>query len=332
MITNNRVKAWGIPVGILLIVVLLWASVILGLTKVSTQMVVDSFFNFDASTEHIIIKDSRIPRAFIAAAVGASLAVAGTIMQGLTKNPLASPGILGINAGASFFVVMGISFLGVNSLKAFTWLAFTGAAIAAIIVYVFGSMGAEGMTPIKITLAGAAMAALFSSLTQGILTLNERTLDQVLFWLAGSIQGRDLEILLTVLPYLMFGWAIALTVGKQMNVLALGEDMAKGLGQKTLFVKMMGALIVVLLAGGSVAIAGPIGFIGIIIPHLARWLVGTDFRWVIPYSALIGAALLLGADIGARYIMMPAEVPVGVMTALIGAPFFVYITRRGIIE
>lgn len=332
MIRNNRAKTFGLIIGILIIAALVWSSIVLGLTKVSAQMVFDAIYHFDGSNEHIIIQDTRIPRAFIAAAVGASLAVAGAVMQGLTHNPLASPGILGINAGASFFVVFGISFLGLSSLTAFAWLAFLGAAIASVVVYVFGSMGSEGLTPIKITLAGAAIAAMFSSMTQGMLTLDERALDQVLFWLAGSIQGRDLEILLSVLPYLAIGWLIALAFGKQMNVLAMGEDLAKGLGQKTMLVKIMGGVIVVLLAGGSVAVAGPIGFVGIIIPHFARWLVGTDYRWVIPYSALLGAVLLLAADIGARYILMPAEVPVGVMTAIVGAPFFVYIARRGFNE
>lgn len=332
MIRNNRAKAFGLIIGVLFIAALIWSSIVLGLTKVSAQMVFDTIYHFDGSNEHIIIQDTRIPRAFIAASVGASLAIAGAVMQGLTRNPLASPGILGINAGASFFVVFGISFLGMSSLTAFAWLAFLGAAVASVVVYVFGSMGSEGLTPIKITLAGAAIAAMFSSMTQGMLTLDERALDQVLFWLAGSIQGRDLDILLSVLPYLAAGWLISLAFGKQMNVLAMGEDLAKGLGQKTLLVKVAGGVIVVLLAGGSVAVAGPIGFVGIIIPHFARWLVGIDYRWVIPYSALLGAVLLLAADIGARYILMPAEVPVGVMTAIVGAPFFVYIARRGISE
>ncbi|AQQ54583.1 FecCD family ABC transporter permease [Planococcus lenghuensis] len=332
MISTNPFRIGGIAAGLLLVLVLIWASIIFGLTDVSSRMVIDSIYRFDQSNEHIIIRDSRIPRAFIAAAVGASLAVAGTIMQGLTKNPLASPSIFGINAGASFFVVLGISFFGVASLNAFTWLAFTGAALAAAVVYICGSMGRDGLTPIRLTLAGAAVAALFSSLTQGMLTLDERALDQVLFWLAGSIEGRDLELLLAVLPYLAAGLLFALLMGRQMNVLAMGEDLATGLGQRTVFVKLFGAVIVVLLAGGSVAVAGPIGFVGIIIPHIARWLVGIDYRWVIPYSAILGALLLLAADIGARYIIMPAEVPVGVMTAAIGAPFFVWIARRGINE
>ncbi|WP_156292108.1 FecCD family ABC transporter permease [Oceanobacillus salinisoli] len=332
MMKTNVSKMLGLLVGSLIVICLIWASIVLGLTKVTTQMVMDSFYHFDGSNEHIIIQDTRIPRALIATAVGASLAIAGSIMQGLTNNPLASPGLFGVNAGAGFFVVVGISFFSVTSLNTFTWLAFTGAAISAIIVYVLGSMGRDGLTPIKMTLAGAAMAALFSSLTQGMLTLNERALDQVLFWLAGSVQGRDLEILMNVLPYLIIGWIASFIIGRQINVLSMGEDMAKGLGQRTILVKLFGGVIVVLLAGGAVAIAGPIGFIGMVIPHIARWLVGIDYRWIIPYSGVLGAILLLMADIGARYLIMPAEVPVGVMTAFIGVPFFIYIARRGINE
>ncbi|MYL57754.1 iron chelate uptake ABC transporter family permease subunit [Virgibacillus halodenitrificans] len=332
MIKSNANKIIVLTIGVLLVVFLMWASTIFGLTKVTTQTLVNSIYHFDGSNEHIIIQQARIPRALIAAAVGGSLAIAGAIMQGLTNNPLASPSLFGVNAGASFLVVVGISFLGFTSSGSFTWLAFAGAAVSSIIVYVLGSMGRDGITPIKITLAGAAIAALFSSLTQGILTLNESALDQVLFWLAGSVQGRDLEVLIGVLPYLILGWFASIFIGKQMNVLTMGEDIAKGLGQKTLLIKIVGAIIVVLLAGGSVAIAGPIGFIGIVIPHISRWFVGIDYRWIIPYSGLLGAMLLLMADIAARYIIMPAEVPVGVMTAFIGVPFFIYIARRGINE
>ncbi|MYL45207.1 iron chelate uptake ABC transporter family permease subunit [Virgibacillus halodenitrificans] len=332
MIKSNANKIIVLTIGVLLVVFLMWASTIFGLTKVTTQTLVNSIYHFDGSNEHIIIQQARIPRALIAAAVGGSLAIAGAIMQGLTNNPLASPSLFGVNAGASFLVVVGISFLGFTSSGSFTWLAFAGAAVSSIIVYVLGSMGRDGITPIKITLAGAAIAALFSSLTQGILTLNESALDQVLFWLAGSVQGRDLDVLIGVLPYLILGWLSSIFIGKQMNVLTMGEDIAKGLGQKTLLIKIVGAIIVVLLAGGSVAIAGPIGFIGIVIPHISRWFVGIDYRWIIPYSGLLGAMLLLMADIAARYIIMPAEVPVGVMTAFIGVPFFIYIARRGINE
>ncbi|QDP38972.1 FecCD family ABC transporter permease [Radiobacillus deserti] len=331
MLNNNLRRTIGLALGILVVVLLMWASVILGLTDIHSKMVIDAYTQFDGSNEHIIIKDTRVPRALIAAAVGASLAITGTIMQGLTKNPLASPSILGVNAGASFFVVFGLGFLGATaSTTTIASLAFSGAAVATIMVYLLGSMGRDGLTPVKLTLAGAAIGALFSSMTQGILSLNEQALDQALFWLAGSVQGRDLHLLVAALPFLVIGWVLSLLLGKHMNVFAMGEDLAKSLGQKTWMVKSVGGIIIVLLAGGSVSISGPIGFIGIVIPHISKWFVGIDFRWVIPFSGLLGAILLLVADIGARYIIMPAEVPVGVMTAFIGVPFFIFIARRGI--
>jgi len=251
-------------------------------------------------------------------------------MQTLTKNPLASPGIFGINAGGGFMVVMAVTLFGVTSLQSFAWLSFLGAAIAAVGVFIIGgASGSNGLTPMKLTLAGAAITAMFSSFTQGLLVLNEAALEQVLFWLAGSVQGRSLEILAGVFPYILAGWILSLMIAGKMNILAMGEDVAKGLGVKTNILKVISLVAVVLLAGGSVAVAGPIGFIGIVIPHIARKIIGVDHRWLIPYSGLLGAILLLAADIGARYIIMPQEVPVGVMTAVIGAPFFVYVARRG---
>ncbi|SDZ56785.1 iron complex transport system permease protein [Evansella caseinilytica] len=311
------------------LILLMGMSIILGYTDTSMMLTYEAFTSFDGSNEHLIIQTVRLPRALIAAGVGTSLAIAGVYMQTLTKNPLASPGIFGVNAGASFAVVCAISFFNVSSLSAFTWVSFLGAAVAALAVYVVGGVGRQGLTPMKITLAGAAITALFSSFTQGILVTNEAALDEVLFWLSGSIQGRKLEMLVTVFPYLLIGWLLALVMTPMMNVLAMGDDVAKGLGLKVGLLKLTVGLIVILLAGGSVAVAGPIGFIGIVIPHIARSLIGTDHRWLVPLAGLLGGALLLAADIGARYIVMPQEVPVGVMTAFIGTPFFIYIARKG---
>lgn len=329
ILSTNRFRVFGFLIGFLLLLISVCASIVYGYTDTTWKMAVDTFTNFNGSNEHIIIKDVRLPRALIAASVGASLAIAGTLMQALTKNPLASPGIFGVNAGAGFFIVVAVSIFSISSLQAFTWIAFLGAAVAAFTVYFIGSIGREGLTPIKLTLAGSAMAALFSSFTQGLLVINEMALDEVLFWLAGSVQGRKLEMLTSVLPYLSVAWIISLLLANKINVLTMGEDVAKGLGQRTGTVKLFAAIAIVLLAGGSVAVAGPIAFIGIIVPHLARSLVGIDHRWVIPYSAILGGILLLLADIGARFIVMPEEVPVGVMTAFIGTPFFIYIARRG---
>ncbi len=330
LLNTNAKKTIGMLIGVILVVIFIGCSIVYGYTKVDWGMVVDSFQRFDGSNEHIIIQESRVPRALIGAAVGASLAIAGALMQGITRNPLASPSIFGINAGAGFFIVLAVTFFSVSSIHQFAWIAFFGAMVTALLVYFLGTLGRDGLTPVKLTLAGAAMAAMFSSLTQGMLALNEKALDEVLFWLTGSVEGRKLEILTAMMPYLIIGWIGSLFLTRQMNLLAMGDDVAIGLGQKTALVKMGAAVVIVLLAGSSVAIAGPVGFIGIVIPHIARGLVGIDYRWVIPYSALLGAILLLIADIGARYIIMPKEVPVGVMTALIGTPFFIYIARRGL--
>ncbi|MEK3991894.1 MULTISPECIES: FecCD family ABC transporter permease [Robertmurraya] len=329
LLKNSFQRIAGLIFIVLLFLYLIGASIVYGYTDTSWKMAWEAFQNNNGSNEHLVIETVRLPRALIAAAVGSSLAIAGALMQTLTKNPLASPSIFGINAGAGFAVVIAVSLFQISHLQAFAWIAFLGAAVAAISVYFIGSLGREGLTPMKLTLAGAAIAAMFSSFTQGFLVLSEVALEQVLFWLAGSIQGRKLEILVSVIPYLVVGWLGALLLASKLNVLSMGEDVAKGLGIRTGLLKIGIGTIVILLAGGSVAVAGPVGFIGIVIPHITRSIVGIDHKWVIPYSAFLGAILLLLADILARYVIMPEEVPVGVMTAIIGTPFFIYIARRG---
>lgn len=329
LLKTSGLKWFGFFAAILMLLALMVASVVFGYTDTTIKMAIDTFTNFNGSNEHIIIESVRLPRALIAAAVGASLGVSGVLLQTLTKNPLASPDIFGVNAGAGMMIVIAVTLLKVDSIQAFTWLSFFGAAAAAIGVYAVGSFGREGLTPMKLTLAGAALSAMFASFTQGLLVLNEAALEQVLFWLAGSVAGRELDNLFAVLPYLAVGWIGSLLIASKMNILSMGEDVAKGLGLNTAFVKIGIGILVILLAGGAVAVAGPIGFIGIVIPHVTRSIVGIDHRWVIPYAALLGAMLLLAADIGSRYLLMPQEVPVGVTTAIIGTPFFIYIARRG---
>jgi iron complex transport system permease protein len=285
-------------------------------------------FAFDpSSTEHLIIRTLRIPRAAVAALVGASLAVAGALMQGLTRNPLADPGILGIETGAALGVVAAVFFLGIGSLYLYALFAFAGAALTAVAVYTLGSLGRGGPTPLKITVAGAALTALLSSLTTGMLILSQRTLEEVRFWLAGSVAGRDLSLLLQASPYLLAGLALALALGRQITTIALGDDVARGLGQRTGWVKGLSAVATVLLAGAAVAVAGPVGFVGLVIPHAARFLVGQDYRWILPYAVLAGAIFLVLADLAARLLLRPIELPLGVMTALIGGPFFIYLVR-----
>jgi len=217
-----------------------------------------------------------------------------------------------------------------ESLVGYMWMAFLGAGVAAVVVYFLGSMGRDGLSPIKIVLAGAAITALFVSFTQGLLVINEQKIQTILFWLGGSVSGRSIEMLLPVLPFMIVAGLISLFLGRAINIFISGEDIAKSLGQRTIVIKVVIGVIVVILAGGSVAVAGLIGFIGLIVPHMARGLVGNDYRWVIPFSALIGASLLLFADVAARFVIIPREMPIGVMTALIGTPFFIYIARRGL--
>ncbi|HEY4553590.1 MAG TPA: iron ABC transporter permease [Bacillaceae bacterium] len=329
MLKTNIQKTAGMMAASVLLLLFMGMSIVYGYTDTSIETAISAFTDFDGSNEHIIIESVRLPRALIAAAVGGSLAISGVLMQTLTKNPLASPSILGINAGAGFAVVLAVSVFNITTLQAFAWISFFGAAAAAIGVYAIGSAGRQGLSPMKLTLAGAAMGALFASFTQGLLVLNEAALEQVMFWLAGSVAGRKLEIMASVFPYIAAGWLLAILISPKMNILAMGDDIAKGLGLKTGLIKIACGLIVIFLAGSAVAAAGPIGFIGIIIPHISRKIIGIDHRWLVPFAGLMGALLLLAADIGARYVIMPREVPVGVMTAIIGTPFFIYIARRG---
>ncbi|QGR00336.1 iron ABC transporter permease [Paenibacillus psychroresistens] len=311
----------------------IFASMAYGFTSIKWSDVYYSFTQYDStSTAHIIVQTSRFPRALTAAVIGASLAIAGSLIQGLTRNPLADPNILGINFGASFMVVLFVTTLSVTSLPILTGVSFFGAGIAAIAVYLLGSLGRDGLTPVKIILAGAAISALFSSFTQGMLVLDEQGLEEVMFWLTGSVAGRSLEMLKFVLPIMGAGWLSAFVIARHMNVLTIGEDTAQGLGQRTLLVKLAVGLIIIVLAGSSVAVAGPVGFIGLVVPTIARQFAGNDYRWIIPYSAIIGAIIVLAADVAARFVIWPSELPVGVMTAIIGIPAFIAIARKGIVN
>lgn len=306
----------------------LMSSIAFGAAEIAPGDVWQALVAFEASsTEHLIIRTLRLPRAAIAALVGASLAVAGALMQGLTRNSLADPGILGIETGAALGVVAAVLLLGIDSLYLYALFAFAGAAATAVAVYSLGSLGRGGPTPLKLTVAGAALTALLSSLTTGALIFDQRTLEEVRFWLAGSVAGRDLSLLVQASPYLVAGLLLALALGRQITTIALGDDVAKGLGQRTGGVKALTAVATVLLAGGAVAVAGPVGFVGLVIPHAVRFLVGQDYRWVLPYAALAGASFLVLADVAARLLLRPLELPLGVMTALIGGPFFVYLVR-----
>ncbi|RJE88952.1 iron ABC transporter permease [Paenibacillus sp. 1011MAR3C5] len=327
---SNVYRSAGLLGGLVLLAISFIASMRYGFVSISWNDIVSSIASYDeGEMNQVVARTARLPRALIAASVGGSLALAGAILQSVTRNPLASPSVLGINAGASVAVVAAITLFSIRETEPLMWISFLGAAVAAAAVYVLGSVGREGLSPLRIILAGSAMTALFASLTQGMLVRNESGLQDVLFWIAGSVAGRTTEMLLPVLPYMGAGWLLALALSRQWNIMAMGEESAKGLGQNMTLMKVAAGLIVILLAGSAVAVAGPIGLIGIIVPHLARGIAGLDYRWLLPYSAVLGASLLLLADLAARFIIFPLEVPVGIMTAVLGAPFFIYLARKG---
>ena len=317
----------GLMVGLAIGLVCFLYSISLGAAEIPLAQILTSFTAFDGSYNHLIVQTVRLPRSLMALLVGSSLAVAGALMQGLTRNPLADPGTLGIESGAALAVVATIFLFGSSSLSVLTVASMLGAAATAILVYLLGSLGRGGATPLNLTVAGAALTALISSLTTVILIVSQQTLEEIRFWLAGSLAGRDTDILLQVLPFAGIGLIAAFGLGRQITTMSLGEDVAKGLGQQTAWVKIITAIAVVLLAGSSVSLAGPIGFIGLVVPHIVRFYIPTDYRWILPYCAVVGATLLLIADLAARVLLKPQELPVGVMTAIVGAPFFVYLAK-----
>ena len=280
------------------------------------------------STEHRIILDLRLPRTIVGLLVGAALGLAGAVLQGATRNPLADPAILGINAGAALAVVLGVALFGMTQLSTYVWLAFIGSGATMLVVYVVASLGREGATPVKLALAGAAITAVLHSIINAILLTSPRTLDEVRFWQVGSLSGRDIDIVLQVAPFLAVGMVLALGSARMLDGLSMGDDVARALGQRIGLSRGVAGLAAVILAGGATAAAGPIAFVGLTVPHVARAITGPGYRWILPYSMLMAPILLLGADVIGRVIAPPGEVQVGIVTAFLGAPFFIALVRR----
>lgn len=300
-----------------------------GSLQLSTRQAWDAVFNYNADVyEQVVVRQLRVPRTLIALAVGGSLGIAGAVMQGVTRNPLAGPSILGVSAGASFGVTTAIFMLGVSSPSQFVWFAFPGAAVASAVVFTVASTGRGGATPVRLALAGVVVSALLSSWTSALLLLSQQTMDLVRFWSIGSVAGRPLSILWDVLPLMAPAALGSLFLGHQLNVLSMGEESARGLGMNTTRVRLISSALVVVLTGAAVSVAGPIGFVGLATPHIARSIVGADYRWVLPYSMLLGALLLVVADTLGRVAARPSEIQVGVVMAFIGAPFLIVLARR----
>ena len=270
----------------------------------------------------------RIPRTLLAVVVGAALGVSGALLQGVSRNPLADPGIFGINNGAALFVVIGMTFFNMSDQYAFIWVALLGAAVTAVFVYLVGSLGRGGTTPLKLALAGAATSIALSSLVSAIILPRVEVMDSFRFWQIGGVGGAAYDTIARVAPFLLVGFVLALVSARGLNSLALGDEMARGLGVRVERTRIIAGLGAVLLCGGATAVAGPIAFIGLVVPHLCRMVFGPDHRWLLPLSAFAGAVLLTASDVIGRVIARPEELEVGIVTALVGAPFFIVIVRR----
>ncbi|MGW6718361.1 FecCD family ABC transporter permease [Streptomyces sp. NPDC054995] len=280
-----------------------------------------------------VIWSVRVPRTALGLAAGAALGLSGCVMQALTRNPLADPGILGVSAGAAFAIVIAAGVAGIGSLLGYIWFAFAGAMAASVVVYLLGRMGRSGSTPVKLALAGVAVTAVLSSLTSAVVLTDPAALDRFRFWSAGSLADQDASTVLRILPFLGLGALLALASAPALNSLALGDDVAASLGRRLGLVRLQGVVAVTLLTGAAVAVIGPVVFIGLVVPHVARVLaqyagLGPDHRWLLPLSAALAAALLLGADILGRVIARPVEVQAGIIVAFIGGPFFIALVRR----
>ncbi|MCA1674480.1 MAG: iron chelate uptake ABC transporter family permease subunit [Actinobacteria bacterium] len=304
------------------------ASLAVGAKPIPIAAVWDALWSPTGTEDDIIVRSLRIPRTLLGVLVGLALGIAGALMQGHTRNPLAEPGLLGVNAGAAFFVVVGIYALGVTSLFSYVWFAFAGALVASVLVFLLGSLGRGGPTPVTLALAGVALAALFQALTSALVLADTQTLDAYRFWSVGTLAGRDASIIIQVVPFLLTGLVLAAANAPGLNLLSMGEDVARSLGQRIALTRCTGLAAITLLAGSSVAACGPIWFLGLVAPHVARRLTGPDYRWLLPVSGLVGAVLLLFADVLGRVVARPGELYVGIVLALIGAPFFIALVRR----
>ncbi|MEU1395173.1 iron ABC transporter permease [Micromonospora zamorensis] len=322
-----RVRLLWFLVAAAVLLALMAASVALGSRNVGWSDILAAFQGADDTMEQAAVT-KRIPRTLLAVIVGAALGLAGAVMQGVTRNPLADPGILGVNMGASLAVVTGMVMFGLSSPTSYLWVAILGASLAAVFVYAVGSLGRGGATPLKLALAGAATSAALASLISAFVLPRNDVAGNFRSWQIGGVGGATYDSTRQALPFLAVGLVICLLSGRALNSLALGDDLAAGLGERVAMVRVVAGAGSVLLCGAATAVAGPIGFVGLVVPHVCRLLIGLDHRWLLPFSALLGASLLTAADVVGRVVARPAEIDVGIVTALIGAPFFIYIVRR----
>lgn len=327
--TYTKNKIFLLLASIILLLISCYFSIILGFLKTPLNTLIDAISNFNNSQEHIILLTSRIPRTINSVLVGASLGVSGLLLQALAKNELSSPSVLGINAGSSLFLVLFLVYFPSLNWSMLAIISFLGSIFTCILVFIMSGGLRGNIIPLDLTLSGSAIGALFISLTQGILYKNQTALEDVLFWMTGSVEGKSLEFIVKLFPFILLFLCTSLFLGNKLNIFSFGEEMASSLGMNTLRFKILLILISSILCGLSITLAGPISFIGLVTPHIVKKLIGHNYNWLLPFCALGGSIILVLSDLASRFIIFPKELPVGAVTAIIGGPFFIYLSVRG---
>jgi iron complex transport system permease protein len=321
----------GLMALVVVLAVVLLASIAVGarpFTFAEIGAALAPLYDVHPTDADLIVRDLRLPRTMLAVVTGGALGLAGALIQGHTRNPLADPGILGVSAGAACAVVLAITFLGVASVGGYVWFALGGALVTSVAVFGLASMGTSTLSPVSLVLGGAAVTAFLSSITSAVVLADQTTLDSFRFWVVGSVAGRGLEVLTPLLPFFAVGFVLALGSSPGLNLLSLGEDVARSLGTNVALNRVAGVAAITLLAGAATAACGPIGFVGLVVPHVARAFTGPDYRWLLPYSAVVGAIMLTISDVIGRVVARPGELQAGIVLALVGGPFFIALVRR----
>ncbi|MFC3257365.1 FecCD family ABC transporter permease [Streptomyces xanthochromogenes] len=323
---RRTLRAAGLFASVGVLVLVAVASIAIGAKPMPLGDVWHGLLHSSGTANDVLIHDVRVPRTLLGLLVGAALGLAGAVMQALTRNPLAEPGILGVNAGAAAAVVSAISFLGVTSLTGYVWFAFLGAGVVSAAVYLLG--GSRAATPVRLALAGTAASAALYGYINAVQLTDSAALNQLRFWQVGSLAAADAATVTKVAPFILVGIVVALLLARPLNAMAMGDDTARALGARPTRTRVLSMVVITLLCGAATAACGPIVFIGLMVPHIVRAITGPDLRWVLPYAAVLSPVLLLGSDVVGRVITRPAELQVGIVTALIGGPVFICLVRR----
>lgn len=320
-------RGGGLLLAVALLVLAALASVMIGSALLSPGTVLSALFTPDGSLSQITVTDVRVPRTLLGIAVGVALGVAGALMQALTRNPLADPGLLGVNGGAAFAVSIGVAAFGLVHISDYVWWAFAGAALAGFLVFAISARGRSGATPVRLTLVGMALSAVFLGASTLLTLIDPRTFDRMRFWGVGSITDRPDGTLATILPFVAAGVLLALVSSRALNALALGDDVARAVGVRVGATRLAGFAAILLLCGAATAAAGPIAFVGLMVPHAVRRLTGPDQRWILAYALVLAPVLVLASDVIGRLVVWPAELQLGVVTALVGGPVLIALVR-----